>query len=145
MSIKYLLKKYLGSFEKRALKWKIPLFFSKFNFRWSCLIADDESFILTGGLNSETTVTRYNMSGFQEDLPTLLHGRMSHGCSQYVSDNGNKVNIVAGGWDGQTRLDSSEMSEQDSQWSLISSLPQRLEFLSGLTLGNEVLMFGKEK
>ena len=51
------------------------------------------SVILTGGDNQNTrqTVSEYNETGWGRDLPDLLQGRVSHGCSSYDNDEGTQV------------------------------------------------------
>ena len=73
----------------------------------------------------------------------LNEGRYGHACAQYVDDNGIAKNIVAGGWNGKELLDSSESNNNDGEWSLISPLPLKIEFLKAATLDNEIFVMGK--
>ena len=66
-------------------------------FSWSCLIDEGNTFLLTGGAKGRgeligvTTVSRYNINGWVEDLGNLITGRWSHGCSQFTNKHGYKV------------------------------------------------------
>ena len=42
--------------------------------------------IITGGKNTKQTVSRYNIQGWVEDLPSLVVGRYDHGCASYLRD-----------------------------------------------------------
>ena len=129
-----------------ACKLKLELIFLKLlNCRWSCLISESDSFILTGGFNliGITLVARYDINGFVEYLHELQDGRYGHGCAHYIDSDGQTVNLVAGGYNGSFQLDSCEISVSHGQWIKIAPLPQPLEFLRAATLENEVYMLGK--
>ena len=51
-----------------------------------CAIPDTDSVVITGGGNERQTVSRYNVLGWQEDLPPLNQGRYDHACAAYISD-----------------------------------------------------------
>ena len=57
-------------------------------FRGACAIADPAgpSIVLTGGLYTLNTVSRYNRSGWVEDLANITVGRYYHGCAGYMKD-----------------------------------------------------------
>ena len=59
-----------------------------FNVRKACTIPDPAgpSVVVTGGYNTRNTVSRYNRSGWVEDLANLTVGRRSHGCAGYMKD-----------------------------------------------------------
>ena len=62
----------------------------------SCLIDEGESFLLTGGygaMNDGTvsTVSRYDLNGWVEDLDDLNTKRFGHGCTQYLNTDRAKV------------------------------------------------------
>lgn len=59
--------------------------------RASCLIDEGSNFLLTGGYDTRQTVSRYDASGWIEDLENLNDGRYDHGCAQYEDDFNNKV------------------------------------------------------
>ena len=40
------------------------------------------------------TVTRYDIAGYVEDLPSLNEGRSSHGCGVYTVDSGDQVIVI---------------------------------------------------
>ena len=63
-------------------------------FSYSCLIDEGESFLLTGGAGSESTVSRYNINGWVEDLDDLITGRYQHGCTQYKNNLGDRVGFM---------------------------------------------------
>ena len=50
-------------------------------------------FILTGGVYTNTTVSRYTTSGWMEDLPELNEWRDSHGCGYFYNDDMQRVSI----------------------------------------------------
>ena len=60
-------------------------------FSLACAINLGSSVIITGSINFPTNVTEYNEAGWVRDLPGLLQGRYSHGCSYYNDDVGTKV------------------------------------------------------
>ena len=61
----------------------------------SCLIDEGETFLLTGGVVGNwvrvSTVSRYNISGWIEDLGNLNRRRYHHGCTRYTNNEGIKV------------------------------------------------------
>ena len=51
------------------------------------MIDEGVNFVLTGGYDSGSvvsTVSRYNINGWVEDLDDLITGRRYHGCTQYT-------------------------------------------------------------
>ena len=46
---------------------------------------DTDTVVITGGLDTLTTVSVYNVQGWQEDLPSLNIGREGHACTSYIS------------------------------------------------------------
>ena len=50
---------------------------------YHCSIEDDDSVVLTGGHNAWSLVTRYNVKGEANSLPSLKTGRMCHACGTY--------------------------------------------------------------
>ena len=60
--------------------------------RSACSIpTDDNEVIITGGVDTLSTVSLYNINGWIRDLPSLNTGRFVHACGQYKSQNGNTV------------------------------------------------------
>ena len=61
--------------------------------RSACGFADDDdnTYIITGGSLTRTTVSRYNKDGWMEDLPDLNTGRDSHSCGTYLDSNNERV------------------------------------------------------
>ena len=41
--------------------------------------------VITGGVVTRKTVSRYNKDGWVEDMPSLNQGRTVHGCTTFVS------------------------------------------------------------
>ena len=50
-----------------------------------------DSFIVTGGVDSGVTVSRYGLEGFREMLPSLQQDRHSHACGGYTDRKNNWV------------------------------------------------------
>merc|ERR1712107_363108 len=110
---------------------------------YSCLIDEGESFLLTGGVGSVSTVSRYNINGWVEDLDDLITGRTHHGCLQYSNTLGDRINLVCGGYDGSNILSSCEVNKVGERtWSPMTSLPGVRWAVRGLTIGSQVLMIG---
>ena len=68
--------------------------YNDYNYRWACSITDTSSVVITGGgdvFNPTSRVTRYDETGWVEDLPSLLTARANHGCALYTTDTGDKV------------------------------------------------------
>ena len=65
-------------------------------FSQSCLIDEGVNFVLTGGWNAGavSTVSRYNINGWVEDLDDLITGRSGHGCTQYSNTLGDRVGFM---------------------------------------------------
>ena len=58
-------------------------------FRHACAIADPAgpSVVVTGGYDTRNTVSRYDRSGWVEDLAKMTGvGRRSHGCAGYMNN-----------------------------------------------------------
>ena len=56
-----------------------------FYYRFACAIALEDSVMVTGGSSTLTTVSVYNVQGWQNDLSPLNTGRRDHACSSYWS------------------------------------------------------------
>ena len=50
-----------------------------------CAIPKTDTVVLTGAGIDRTMVSRYNIQGWQEDLPPLSQGRADHACAGYTS------------------------------------------------------------
>ena len=114
--------------------------------------------LITGGQDTRTTVSQYNETGWQRDLPGLQQGRQFHGCSSYMNAEGTKVGIdinhystliifqtflVSGGWNGSDDLSSTELLvETSSAWIYTGELPSPRSGLRGANIDNKVLMTG---
>jgi len=115
---------------------------------YSCLIDEGETFLLVGGFQHESSVSRYNIDGWLENLDDLNTGRFNHGCTQYqdASNEGEMVNVVCGGFDSSYSFqDSCEVNIMGTtHWTTIGGLPRTLAGLRGINVGGHVLMSGGE-
>jgi len=57
--------------------------------RGSCVIEEDDTIIVTGGMGAE--VSRYDTLGWLEDLPSMVRIRNNHGCGAYTDSQGAQV------------------------------------------------------
>jgi len=120
----------------------------KNNTNYACSIPDGEkSVVITGGYNHMTlaTATRYNSDGYVENLPSMISGRYSHGCSGYYNDEDKLVYLVVGGFTehGSGRLDTTEtFLEGHHHWRQVNSLPYHVSGLKATTLDNRIIAFG---
>jgi len=116
----------------------------KYETKLACSIEMPEMFILTGGFNTLTTVSRYSSSGWMEDLPELNEGRIHHGCGFFYNDDMQRVFLVAGGTDGSYNyLSSTEtLVEGGQSWKVHQDLPTGRKYLRGISLLNTVIMTG---
>ena len=94
--------------------------------------------------------TMYDGGGWVLDLPELNVGRFDHGCGHYVdSDLLTVVYLITGGFDGISRLSSTEIMKRgpfgSSQWSLVGPLPTAATLLRGVSLNNRIIMTGEIK
>ena len=62
-------------------------------YRFACSMPDltSDSVIITGGDYTMSTVSRYGVLGWVEDLPSLVVGRYGHGCGSFFRGDGTKV------------------------------------------------------
>ena len=126
-------------------------------YRDACAIPEEASLVITGGYYTRKTVSRYSITGWVEDLPELNVGRSSHGCSSYYKDGAQaslcnsvimfvylfiKILLVAGGYDGSSRLSSTEIFDSGS-WRLVGELSHPAKGVRGARLGNTVFMTGE--
>ena len=51
------------------------------------------SVFITGGIDTKTTVSRYGVLGWLEDLPSLVVGRWNHGCGSFFRADGTQVSV----------------------------------------------------
>jgi len=107
---------------------------------------DDDTFIITGGEYTGTTVatvSRYNKNGWMEDLPSLNTGRRDHACGSYLNNDGNRIYLVTGGYDGNDLSSTEMMVKGDSSWSEVqNSLPARMSGLRIISGNNEIITSG---
>merc|ERR550539_1365790 len=70
----------------------------------ACGIKTQDKFVITGGIDYSSPdwalrrVTRYSRTGQTETLPQLKVGRWNHACGSYLTDEGDMVLLVTGGW-----------------------------------------------
>merc|ERR1719300_1471774 len=115
----------------------------KYDTKLACSIEMPEMFILTGGFNTLTTVSRYSSSGWMEDLPELNEGRIHHGCGFFYNDDMQRVFLVAGGSDYPNYFSSTETLVEGGQaWNFQQPLPIGRSGLRGISLPNTVIMTG---
>jgi len=113
----------------------------------ACLIGFPDMFILTGGSHhsrNSATVSKYDISGWMEDLPDMNKGRHDHGCGFFYTDMGT-VLLVAGGFnnDDFAYLSSTETHRIGSSiWHDQQPLPSVRAGLRGISLPDTVLMIG---
>ena len=74
-------------------------------FSLACSIPDYETdtVVLTGGLDTyndtdTTSVERYDLKGFVENLPSLNQAREGHGCGYFYNKDGVKVKLTVFGY-----------------------------------------------
>jgi len=115
----------------------------------ACGINDGSSVIVTGGYGSGIghlkTVSRYNLEGFMENMPSLITARNGHGCGSFTNEDNIKVYVVAGGYEGSTPyLRSTELlSATASAWEAGQDLPDRgLASMASVSLDKAVVILG---
>jgi len=124
-----------------------------------CSIKLDEYVIIAGGIkdcNNDDctnprvdTVSKYNIHGWVEFLPSLNTARSGHGCGHYINSNGEVVYLVSGGWNCNSNdysgglLSSTEVMEETATgWSFAGDLPSARRDLVGISLDNKIFMTG---
>jgi len=122
----------------------VPWFDMQYNTELACSIVDSGTLLVTGGVYTQRTVSRYNTAGFVEDLPALNEGRYDHGCGAYTGDTGEQVFLVTGGYNGAGgSLSSTEVwSSSSSSWTMATNLPRSMTGIRGVTLGGVLYMTG---
>lgn len=112
----------------------------------ACGIPVEDTFILTGGYHTRTTVTMYNISGNFWELPKLNTGRWNHGCGYYVREE-EVILVVAGGTGEEFEpLTSTEVLILGdwTEWQFAADLPGPKEYLSSARVGNSIYLSGGE-
>ena len=114
--------------------------------------------MITGGSYTRTTVSRYNITGWMEDLANLTVGRFNHGCSSYYRDATQvsicilvilfvylftQILLVAGGRDGDDGTKASTEIFDSGSWRLVGELSHPANGVRGARLGNTVFMTGE--
>merc|ERR1719312_701714 len=107
----------------------------KYHTRVACAIPDQTTVIITGGVSTLHTVSRYGTSGHIEDLPSLNQGRNNHGCGVYTDDSGEQVLLVVGGIDDSGAYISSTelLPRSSSAWVTVNNLTRNLASVKGVT------------
>ena len=124
----------------------------------ACSINLGSTVILTGGYDSPNRVSEYSETGFTRDLPQLLQGRTSHGCSYFENEEGTKVDVgsnscgvlmfqtflVTGGYnENYDSLSSTELLEETAvAWVLAGELPTPRECLRVANIDQQILATG---
>jgi len=118
----------------------------------ACGIKTQDKFVITGGWdepspgNALKTVTRYSRTGQAESLPQLNVARRNHACGSYLTDEGDHVLLVTGGWQRSGRrrdLDSTEVLEDMAgTWRLTAPLPSARWGLRAASVANTIFLFG---
>jgi len=122
-----------------------PGFTLNYETRGSCTIVDDDtnSIIVTGGMGDE--VTRYDLLGYVEDLPSMLRIRNDHGCGSFINSEGTPVLLAAGGFDHVEfeYMSSTELLTIGSgAWTETTPLPTVIFGMRTANVDNKVLMLG---
>merc|ERR1711971_1040605 len=122
-----------------------PGFPLKCDTSFACAIPQEDSVIVTGGVDTKNTVSVYNVEGWQEDLPPLNNGRSRHACSSYWSGE-RRVFLITGGYyfSGSDFLDTTETLDTDaSSWVTSGAkLPRPMYGLRAANIDDRVLIFG---
>ena len=118
---------------------------------------DDEQVVITGGEDTGDQATLYNRQGFVKDLPRLNTGREYHGCAMFINQDNEKVLfllrafstghfqvlIVAGGWDGSSQLNSTELMTyspgSEMKWRPAGPLPRVMYGVRMVNLNGECI------
>merc|ERR1712059_151262 len=109
---------------------------------YSCSIPLGGSVVLTGG-NIHSSVDRYTATGTHTTLPNMIQARYAHACGSYTGSGGEKVLLVAGGYDGSNLLDSTEILTLGSHsWQYAAKLPRGLSSGRAAVLSNTILLTG---
>jgi len=113
----------------------------------ACLIDEGDSFLLTGGSDSQgndtSRISRYSSDSWLQDLDDLNTGRSGHACGWYTDTEGKRTNIVAGGYSYGSYLDSVELLvDGENGWTYGSPLPKPLMALRGVTVMSQFYITG---
>merc|ERR1719245_2184973 len=89
-------------------------------------------------------VSKYNVDGWVEDLPTLNDGRRYHGCGFYFDENNELNYLVAGGYGyGNSYEKSTEiMLANGPGWVFAENLPTHRQGLKGTSINGQIFMTG---
>merc|ERR1719270_1508953 len=77
------------------------------------------------------------------DLEDLNNGRLHHACGWFTNSIGERINIVAGGFNGDTAVNTVELNV-DGQfgWQFGTQLPSQLDGLRGITIDAKFYITG---
>eukprot|EP00091_Calanus_sinicus_P015084 TRINITY_DN32985_c0_g1_i1.p1 TRINITY_DN32985_c0_g1~~TRINITY_DN32985_c0_g1_i1.p1 ORF type:complete len:197 (-),score=47.87 TRINITY_DN32985_c0_g1_i1:89-598(-) len=109
----------------------------------ACAIPSDDStsVILTGGYYTQNLVTRYTDTGFVEELPPLLEGRMYHACGSYHHGE-TMVQVVAGGYDGGLLSSTEWLVDGSDHWTVGHPLPRALYDMAFVSTDTSLFIMG---
>jgi len=125
-----------------------PGFDLKYETVGACAIKLEKFVVITGGNNSMSTVSSYDMYGWMMDLPNLNTGRGFHGCGHYLNEAKELIFLVTGGGgtnhpDDFHLLTSTEIiSQYGSSWEFVGNLPKETYIMAGISLNNRVFVSG---
>jgi len=122
----------------------VPGFPMKYKTVYACAIPDQTTVIITGGVFTQRTVSRYGSEGHIEDLPSLNQGRAEHGCGAYTDDSGEQVLLVVGGlYQSETYISSTELFPRSSSaWVTVNNLPRKISAMRVARLGGSLYVTG---
>jgi len=104
----------------------------------ACGIQDGLSIVITGGYG-QNHVTRYNISGFVEELTQLPENRYGHACGALPTG----AFVVAGGRDGSNYLSSVlTLLPGATAWTQLASLPRPLRDAQASVVGGKLRVNG---
>ena len=95
---------------------------------------------------SLSSVVKYQTDGTFQVLPELRVKRRGHACASFLSDLGETVVLVTGGYNALhfPHLDSTELMVDFSDWRPAANLPYGREYLSAASLDRKIFIFGNE-
>jgi len=121
------------------------MFGLKYSTYRACGIPDGDSYIMTGGAATQTTVSRYSQTGWMEDLPSLNTERYYHGCGTYVDSSNQQIYLVTGGSSNSFTYHSSteQLVKNGESWTIKeNSLPARMRGLGTISFNNQIITTG---
>jgi len=116
----------------------------------ACGLELGNSLLVSGGFDVSTpekslsSVVKYQTDGTFQYLPELRVRRRGHACASFLSDQGETVVLVTGGYNALhfPDLDSTELMVDFSDWRPAANLPYGREYLSAASLDRKIFIFG---